>query len=121
MEFKELFTAINTIKTIAEKSKKEESDDHIYVLLNKLNDTAQKVLWHLTHGEDGIKDGYDLIVVGSRGSVYDEICQNTDCNSYSDEEDCFANCDHMSLAQAFKCPDFVPMNYSEKQKREGKI
>ena len=48
---------------------------------------------------------------------YDDICQNTECICYSDEEDCFANCDTLSLAQAFKCSDFVPINHYERQRR----
>ena len=61
--YKKLFDAIQTIKEVSEKAKKEESDDFNWACINKLNETAQRILWHLTRGEEGLKDGYTLKVL----------------------------------------------------------
>jgi len=69
MNFNKLFKAIKTINEFVLLAKDNVSDDFDYHMTVLLDITAQRVLWHLTRGEQGKKDGYSLSTLNGKDSV----------------------------------------------------
>lgn len=63
MDHRKLFDAIEAIHEYSLEQNKQEPDDFIYHNVRILDDTAQRFLWHLTNGEEGTPNRFDLKVL----------------------------------------------------------
>lgn len=68
-DIKEVLNAIRVIHAQCKGAKNHEADDFDYGLIQQLDEVAQKVLWHLTRGEEGIPTRLDLSVVPSKEAM----------------------------------------------------
>lgn len=79
VNYEKLFNAITTISELAKIAKSHESDDFNFILIEQLNDAAQKALWHLTRGERGTPNRLSLTIYPSSifGGTTSEANQTT--------------------------------------------
>jgi hypothetical protein len=63
VEYKEVFEAIAVLHAKVAEAKDNEPDDFNYGLLCDLDHHAQRILWHLTRGEEGEKNHLQLTLI----------------------------------------------------------